>query len=124
LIQLKTLQQPWFNKILLLIWFGVSSWLFFTPSLKLPDDIVDLNDKIGHAAVFMLAVIFTKNVSRKLIIWQIVLFFVAYGFWVEVVQWSLPKHFHRGFDLLDAVADAVGAIVGALVHSKIFREQK
>ncbi|MDI9859041.1 VanZ family protein [Flectobacillus roseus] len=37
---------------------------------------------------------------------------VLFGIGIEIMQYCLPKSFHRSFDLIDVVADSLGALVG------------
>lgn len=48
--------------------------------------------------------------------WLIILMATLYGISIEFWQAILPKSFHRGFDWYDAIADAVGGIIGMLIY--------
>ena len=37
---------------------------------------------------------------------------VLFGIGIEIMQYCLPKSFHRSFDLVDVVADSIGVLVG------------
>lgn len=76
-----------------------------------------LNDKINHAiafAGFVFFWLFHTNMARL-----IVIIGIFYGILIEIWQYFLPEHFHRGFELMDTVADAFGCIIGYFLF-KIF----
>jgi VanZ family protein len=73
-----------------------------------------MNDKLNHAiafAGFVFFWLFHTSMAKLIVIVGI-----FYGILIEVWQYILPESFHRGFELLDAVADAVGCIVGYFIY--------
>ena len=79
------------------------------PSNNLPK----ANDKTAHfvafgAWAFCWQFAF-KNYEKTLV------FGIFYGIFIEFWQKSLPADFHRGFDWYDALADAVGVVIGLFI---------
>ncbi len=77
-----------------------------------------LNDKVNHViafAGFVFFWLFHTNMARLIIISGI-----FYGIIIEAWQYILPENFHRGFELMDTVADAIGCVCGYFIYL-IFR---
>jgi len=60
----------------------------------------------------------TKNSIKSKLLWNIVLFAICYGIIIEVLQHVATSDRHG--DLLDALANSIGAIVGMLVVRILF----
>lgn len=86
--------------------FLLTSW----PSKALPGNV---NDKTAHFVSFGLLA-FLWLWAGKSYKWVLIAG-VTFGYFIEVWQWLLPESFHRGYELLDAVADAVGVLIGVLL---------
>lgn len=72
------------------------------------------NDKLNHViafAGFVFFWLFHTSLTRLII--GIGIF---YGILIEVWQHFLPEHFHRGFELMDTVADGIGCILGYFIY--------
>jgi VanZ family protein len=80
------------------------------PSEHLPKN----NDKTSHFIAFAGFTFFWFFQSSKY--WLILLLAAIYGISIEFWQAILPKSFHRGFDWYDALADAVGGIIGYFIY--------
>ena len=86
------------------IMFIGCSW----PSAGLSDDLTT-NDKWLHIGIFA-GFGFLWRVAGRSTLWVIGAG-VAYGYLIEVYQWLMPI-INRSYDLLDALADAVGTLIG------------
>lgn len=80
-------------------------------------------DKLGHAAFYMLfsllwSMAIARNKDRRLWILMIAIFF---GIMMETGQYLMMNG--RSFEVLDIVANSVGAMVGMLVFSWLNREE-
>ena len=78
------------------------------PSAGLSDDLTT-NDKWLHIGIFVLFGFLWRLASRSSL-WVIGAG-VAYGYAIEVYQGLMPI-INRSYDLLDALADAIGTILG------------
>ena len=93
--------------------------LCFMPSEDLPD-VPD--DKTAHFLAFG-ALSFSWLMYQKSFL-KTFLMMSAFAVLIEIVQYLLPLHFHRGFDLWDIFADILGIFVGfvvGLVLNKIIK---
>lgn len=113
----KTLENKWLAWIVTLIIFILCT----IPSEEISKH-TDLNDKTAHFTAFggwaFVWLFAYKNVLRTILLGCL------YGIFVECWQYILPESFHRGFDVLDMVADAIGVIIGvslALIAKKILK---
>lgn len=86
------------------IMFIGCSW----PSSGLSTDLTT-NDKWLHAGIFM-AFGFLWRLTGRSSLWVIIAG-IAYGYLIEVYQLLMPI-INRSYDLLDALADAVGTLAG------------
>lgn len=98
----KTLENKWITWLVTLIIFILCTM----PSEQLPKG----NDKTAHFIAFG-GWAFTWLFSYKNLFKTIILG-CLYGIFIECWQYILPESFHRGFDVLDMVADAIGVIIG------------
>jgi VanZ family protein len=105
------LQNKTLFKVLFTAWFIISFGLFVMPSEHI-NKTVNMSDKVAHILVFaagMFCLTFTQK-NQKLV--QNALWLIFYGIAVEFIQANLPISFHRGAELLDAVADTFGVLIG------------
>jgi VanZ family protein len=79
------------------------------PSNNLPE----ANDKTAHFVVFALWSFLWLIPTRK--VWFVLISGAVFGLLIEFWQAILPENFHRGYDLLDALADAIGGVLGYLI---------
>ncbi|WP_064198403.1 MULTISPECIES: VanZ family protein [Emticicia] len=102
--------------------FGITLVIFVLctmPSEQLPKG----NDKTAHFVTFagwaFCWQFAFKNYARTLIVG------ILYGILIEFWQGSLPASFHRSFDWYDALADAIGVIIGLFVFclSTVFKRR-
>ncbi len=98
------------SKYTAIFWTVLIFILCTLPSEHLPKN----NDKTSHFLAFAGFTFFWFFQSSKP--WLIILIAAIYGIGIEFWQAILPKSFHRGFDWYDALADAVGGIIGYLIY--------
>jgi VanZ family protein len=82
--------------------------------------VASLNDKLMHALAFCaLAFLLDFSLPDSSFLWNKALVLLAYGLFIEVIQWRLP---YREFSLLDLAADGTGlaAYCGCLPLIKRF----
>jgi hypothetical protein len=84
--------------------------LCFMPSQDLPKG---PDDKTAHLLAFGALsfswLMFQKSYSKTF--WML----SAFAVWIEIVQYCLPAHFHRSFDLWDIFADGIGLFMGLVL---------
>jgi VanZ family protein len=105
------------SKYTAIFWTVLIFILCTLPSEHLPKN----NDKTSHFIAFAGFTFFWLFHSSKY--WLIILIAAIYGVAIEFWQVSLPISFHRGFDWYDALADAVGGVIGYtiyLIYNKLF----
>ena len=97
-----------------LAYFAAIAWTFIMfigcswPTEKLPDEVITIGDKWMHIAIFAPFAVLWRFAGKS---WQWTLIAgLLYGLLIEVWQGITP--FNRSFDLVDAVADGLGALVG------------
>jgi VanZ family protein len=85
--------------------------LFLRPSIGSSSHLV--NDKVAHAIIFLsLCISWISFLKKpKLVFWGL----VFYGILIEICQYLLPLSFHRGFEVNDFLADAIGVVVGYFI---------
>lgn len=89
------------------------------PGVNLPDTIDISPDKLAHAFVYgvlvwLFLIIFrNRQTLTKNVIWLTIIGCSLYGLSLEVVQKTFFPH--RYFELSDAIANAIGAIIGYLI---------
>ncbi|MDZ7898948.1 MAG: VanZ family protein [Arcicella sp.] len=94
------------SKYIAVLWTVIIFILCTLPSENLPAN----NDKMSHFIAFAGFSFFWIFHHKTPIL--IILIAALYGIGIEFWQVILPKSFHRGFDWYDALADAVGGIIG------------
>ncbi len=99
-------KKPYFAIIATL----VLAILCFMPSENIPDV---TSDKTAHFVSFAVLSFIWLLYSKKTLI--AVLSCVAFGVFIEMVQYILPKNFHRGYEVKDMIADAAGVIIGLVL---------
>lgn len=98
------------NKYIPILWTITIFVLCTIPSEHLPEG----NDKTAHFVVFAafsFLWLFIQNSTVKILLWGI-----SFGVFIEFWQAMLPTSFHRSGDVWDAVADAVGVVIGIGIH--------
>ncbi len=105
------------SKYTAIFWSVLIFVLCTLPSEHLPKN----NDKMSHFIAFAGFTFFWFFQSPKY--WLIILVAAIYGIAIEFWQGSLPVHFHRSFDWYDALADAIGGIIGFSIYL-IYRRLK
>ncbi len=98
------------SKYIAILWTVIIFVLCSYPSANLPKI---NNDKTLHFIAFAGFSFFWAFHSSNP--WLIILMATLYGIGIEFWQAILPKSFHRGFDWYDALADAVGGIIGYII---------
>ena len=94
--------------------FALSVYVLFAPGSQVPTSI-DINDKVVHSGLFLLLGL--TGVLAGLAPRGLLVALVAYAGVSEVLQAVLP--IHRDGDLLDALADTVGGVVGVLAAAVV-----
>ena len=69
------------------------------------------SDKVMHLGIFMLFSILWRLAGYG--VWRVLLAGALYGFLIEVWQGVMPLK--RSFDMYDALADTVGALLGIAI---------
>jgi len=116
------MSRKWIWAIIpVLIWAGIIAWLSTGSSVQLPDPwkTIHWKDKIGHAvAYFVLAVLLCRVLhylgklgSRSACV--VVVLSSFYGAGMEAIQYFFYPGRH--FELLDMVANVIGASLGVYV---------
>ena len=98
-----------------IIWTVIIFILCTMPSKDLPN----INDKTAHFGVFAIFSFLWIFSTKKG--WQVLIFGAIYGILIEFWQGTLPENFHRSFDWYDALADAIGGIIGYFFYKIILR---
>ena len=81
--------------------------------------VADINDKFGHAAAFLcLALLLDFATPKHRWGWMKILPLLAYGLFVEVVQYYLP---YREFSLWDLAADGLGLLLYPICYPVLKR---
>lgn len=112
----------WKYNILSTVWALVILILCLLPGKELPTVDIENFDKLAHFSMYFLLALmmyygwkkqdsFIALHHRTAI--KILIITSAYGFVVEVIQELLTADRH--FDLLDAIANSTGAVVGSLI---------
>ncbi len=111
------------------MWAAFILWLCLMPGKDLPSVSIWEADKLGHFGVYtVLSCLMVYGwVTQATYSWfhrntflKILLITSCYGFAVEIMQDLLTADRH--FDLLDALANAAGAIIGCLISVKVFKQ--
>ena len=100
------------SKYTAIFWTVLIFILCTIPSERLPPN--QPNDKISHFIAFAGFTFFWFFHTSKH--WLIILLSAFYGIIIEFWQGSLPQSFHRSFDWFDALADAVGGLMGYAIY--------
>ena len=111
------------------LWAGFIYWISSIPSHRLPKFAHLFNDKIAHAGTFfVLGLLIYRAIGpehpSKAVRWQRLVMAV-----IAVVIYGFFDEFHQGFvagrsvDVLDAIADAVGGLLAAIVILALSRRK-
>ena len=76
-------------------------------------------DKASHFIAYMLLAMFVKKVHIRLSYLTCVITCFSYSFAIECIQYFIPN---RMFDILDMLANLLGAILGALLYYLIIEK--
>jgi VanZ family protein len=98
------------SKYTAIIWTIIIFALCTFPSESLPKN----NDKLGHFVAFAGFGFFWFFHHKNPIL--IMLIAAFYGIMIEFWQAILPESFHRSFDWYDALADALGGVIGYVIY--------
>lgn len=96
---------------LAIIWTVIMLIGCLTPHADLPDELVSLNDKVQHVAIFALFALLWRLAGLKLA--TVAFVGVLFGALIEVLQYVLP--INRSADWIDFFADSIGIAVGLLL---------
>ncbi len=105
-------------KILPIFWSLLVFGLCVIPSDKAAT-VATSNDKLNHIFAFSAFVFLWLFHSKHIIL--IISIGIVYGVFIEIIQYLLPVSFHRGFEILDIAADAIGCILGLIIY-KLFNQ--
>ena len=112
----------WLRVLLSLLYLGIVAGLSLMPS----DDVPDVQlfagfDKLVHACMYFgltILACWTFHAEEKRIkIFYLVLFSVAWGFMMELSQ--LEMKIGRAFEWTDELSNSIGALLGAIVYAWI-----
>jgi VanZ family protein len=74
--------------------------------------VASINDKILHIGAFgVFAFLWLLAINNQN---KVLLSTFVFGIFIEIVQHLLPSWFHRGFEWLDILADALGILIGTI----------
>jgi VanZ family protein len=106
-------------KLLLMITLLLVTWQALTPHLPNQPEII--NDKLGHALVFLLlAAISDHAYASSAFAVKKISYLLVYGIAIECIQYYIPG---RMFSLLDIGADLGGLLLYLLITRFIFIRQ-
>jgi len=102
-------------------------FIFMQSRMPVPFEVPDVShfDKLLHFGAYgVMAVLFYRTylagwpqALKRTLIWASAISTVLYGLSDEIHQYFVPE---RSADLLDWLADTVGAAVGAVVYQRLF----
>jgi VanZ family protein len=92
-----------------ILWTIIIFIMCTIPSEHIPQN----SDKMSHFIAFAGFSFFWLFQQYKT--WLIILGAAIYGLAIEFWQAVLPISFHRGFDWYDALADAIGGVIGYFI---------
>ncbi|MDO6517473.1 VanZ family protein [Zobellia uliginosa] len=113
-----------------MVFVTVSSLVSFSDSDGVDIDIPNF-DKVVHFCFYFgaafLGVFFIRertkaDVPLKKSVWYAAMVAIVYGIIIEVLQYSLTTDRHG--DILDALANSVGAIAGAFIAKSLFSGER
>ncbi len=89
------------------------------PSENLSSKDVDINDKLAHFVAFAGISFLWMWVSISYL--KVIILSALFGLVIEIIQGLLPESFHRSYDLMDALANSVGVLIGAVLYYVIIK---
>lgn len=89
--------------------------LCIIPSKELPE----MDDKVAHFVAFAGVSFLWMWVSKSHL--KVIVLSTLFGLVIEIIQGLLPESFHRSYDLMDALADSVGVLIGAVLYYAIIK---
>ena len=97
----------------------IITYLSLTPiEHKIPENIWDW-DKASHFTAYLLLAIFVKKVHIRFSYLTCVITCFSYSFIIECIQYFIPD---RMFDILDLLANVLGAILGVILYYLIIEK--
>ncbi len=97
----------------------IITYLSLTPiEHKIPENIWDW-DKASHFTAYLLLAMFVKKVHIKFSYLTCVITCFSYSFAIECIQYFIPN---RQFELLDMLANLLGAILGVIIYYLIIEK--
>ncbi len=97
----------------------IITYLSLTPiEHKIPENIWDW-DKASHFTAYLLLAMFVKKVHIKFSYLTCVITCFSYSFVIECIQYFIPN---RQFELLDMLANLLGAILGVVIYYLIIEK--
>ena len=96
-------------KVLFFTVLAAITTLAFLPNYDALPPIVSFSDLLNHTAAFVVLYILMTQAHPTLLIKHVVLFLVAYAFFIEAVQYYLPTRFASWSDI---GADIAGLVIG------------
>ena len=73
-------------------------------------------DKLIHFFAFLILSVSTLFAFQVTRIFQLILLIICFGICIEVIQYFIP---YRSFEILDIIADIIGALIGFKALKKI-----
>ncbi len=102
------------------IYIFVITYLSLTPiEHKISVSILDW-DKASHLTAYLLLAMFVKRVHLKFSYLTCVITCFSYSFVMECIQYFIPN---RQFEILDMLANLLGAILGAVLYYLIIEKR-
>lgn len=106
------------TKTIAWLWSLLIIILCSIPAKSIPDAPIAGFDKIVHVGLFVIwSILWLLATQGKII--QIIVLGVIFGIGIEIYQQLMPLH--RTFDWWDALADAVGILLGYLIKKILDR---
>jgi VanZ family protein len=97
----------------------IITYLSLTPiEHKIPENIWDW-DKASHFTAYLLLAIFVKKVHIRFGYLTCVITCFSYSFVIECIQYFIPN---RQFDVLDMLANLLGAVLGVILYYLIIEK--
>ena len=110
--------QTFLFKLLLYVALIVITTLAFLPDYDALPPIVSFSDLLNHTVAFFVLYILTHLAYPKLAAYYVIIILVAYGGFIELVQYFLPTRFASWSDI---AADSVGLLLAFIIITIRFR---
>ena len=76
-------------------------------------------DKVAHFTAYLLLAMFVKKVHIRFSYFSCLLICFSYSFVIECIQYFIPN---RQFDVLDMLANLLGAVLGVILYYLIIEK--